>query len=241
MAFEFPSFADARPVKTGDVLRINGILIDTADTITVNYIQQFADPKKPGEWLYKLARRSFALTVGVLLSDTIPLYEGWLVSVNVSPQGSTHQVGNLFIDVTIERAGDTYAVLISDYCDFWTGASWPQINSKQNTDQWARALIQPANPAAGANLSYAVPVHTILQPISFRVRLTTPAGAAGNRTVAFAIRSGGQVQVYLNSPIVTPDNTSKDYYWSGVPVRDNTIASVVSVADGVYCYAVISA
>lgn len=131
-------------------------------------------------------------------SQRFNLMEGWLLSLAIITPGSSIGPGNwAYATAGIVRSpfgiGNQYDVLVAGYLDNNVGLSYPISGQQRPTDgQGIPQVVNPGNPAAGADISIAVPSGAIWRPVSLRATLTT-AVAVANRLVSATYQSAGNV------------------------------------------------
>lgn len=135
-----------------------------------------------------------------VITLTVPLYEGWLISLAGSIIGAPVAGQYCHVQVVIFRGIDATGTLRSHenvwsgylYSNSWNG--WPGVPAKEITDgPGIIRSVTGTTPAAGAEISETVPANRRWTLLALRASLTTSVTVA-NRFPGFLIDDG------VNSP-----------------------------------------
>jgi len=165
----------------------------------------------------------------------IPLQEGYLLSLAITPSGEQDQ-GSAYAAVYVVRGKSNNivnvlanAVACLCYGPVGTGSpvAWPYgTNQKQLADPGTARVLTVANPAAGADWTANVPTLAAWRIWSVRATLTTSA-TAGNRIPVLRVATGGTI-VFEGIPnqVVAASSTAE---YAGTPSPTSAGANVPHV------------
>lgn len=146
------------------------------------------------------------------------LAEGWLLSVTVTPVGTTPPYGQNFCEVGILRGRtadqQVLKVLVRDYVTTALSLGWPggrQIASVDGPGN-IRALVS-ADPVAGAELTATVGADQVWRLVAVRITLVTSA-VAGNRFPRLELFDGTNVLWRSHPHDAHPASTTRTYNWA---------------------------
>lgn len=147
-----------------------------------------------------------------------PLPEGWLLTAMVTSFGSAIRRGQTFIQLQLVRgaSGDFSSsyLILSDYVSSSESISWP--GGAQHNSLGGRGDIRSitgTDPAAGVEISEAVPTNAVWRPLLFRFSLTT-SGAGSPRTVMLIIDDGTSELARLQPMATQAISTTVIYTWA---------------------------
>lgn len=95
-------------------------------------------------------------------------------------------------------------------------------------------VIHPADPAAGADIDYTVPAHTIIVPVHLEVRLTTSVAAA-NRLVSLRFTRGGVPSMSVFAQLVQTASLTW-FYEFAAGLNSMTAATLTTLQVGLPLY-----
>jgi len=140
----------------------------------------------------------------ILLSDDdgLELGDGILIGVDCNFWNNNATRGDCFIEVEINRgAFDMHQgiTLIKGFICTSNHLGWPYGRMEYMIEGPGKVVtLQLANPAAGAEWSTSVPIHTRWQLLGIRAALATSSGAS-SRQVVFVIDDGVTTQIPIYS------------------------------------------
>lgn len=190
------------------------------------------DPTKPVNML------GFILPIQQVFTPTsdrtanefdIPLAEGYLLSVVVSPiAGPGTFRGQSFVTVGLQRGaavGFRYMQLISDYAAFNLDLGWPGGPLRGATEPPGfRRTIQQANPAAGADLTFTASFNQKLTITSINAQFVTSAAVA-TRIVELIVDDGANVMFRIGASITQAAGLTVAYTMASLGTATATVAT----------------
>lgn len=170
------------------------------------------------------------------------------IMIAVAPTTLTAQHGQLYVSVSLRIDGDISVPLVAGYVTGVRGLAWPNVNLEPVIPGHGHStVVQMANPAAGANLSFTVPDNRVLHIRAIAMQFVTDANAA-NRYITVEITHPGAGPIvtgsrvahiasrdrqYTFAPGLTlPDLNVQDKFLGPLPVdtwvqEGNTIATLI--------------
>lgn len=117
-----------------------------------------------------------------------------MTSITAHLNAGSPGLGQCFVRAGVMRGGENIvfstATLISGYLPVGGALFWPGGNYKHPGEGIGTVIeLDIANPAAGANFSFAVPSFHTIRPLGLTFILTTDANAA-NRVISIAMTNG---------------------------------------------------
>lgn len=145
------------------------------------------------------------------------LAEGYLMHVGAFPTGTTPRRGQIWIEVGILRgravAGSVVRPLFSDYLIGNQALGWPPGRVVSSVEGPGFPEIRDgADPAAGAEISFAMPGNTRVVVRAFQFRLVTD-GTAASRTPVLEIRTGANVLWRSRRHAAQTATQTRDYFY----------------------------
>lgn len=229
-------------IQRDDQLVVEGVTVNVSDALIVNVRQLLAapqypgsvnrvgagaDPLHPGSFPIVASQQQFEIpSQNILAINTMPLVEGYLLSVSVSlKSGGATQRGATFCRLWINRgktqsfAPNAALMLIADYPTSQHSVSWPYGRVLYPTEgPGAMSQLQQVAPAAGADWTFTVALFNRLRLQSLAVVLTTAATVA-NRIPRLQIKDPAGSLIWQAAPqAVQPASTAIQYSAGGVQV-----------------------
>lgn len=227
-------------IQRDDQLVLEGVTVNANDSIIITVRQLLAAPQYPGASAYNAAQAapvnpgSYPIVTtqqtmlipsqNVLAFVTIPLVEGYLLSVSLSLgiTGAT-QRGATFARCWINRGKsqsfqpNAALMLIADYPTSQHSVSWPYGRVLYPTEgPGAMAQLQQVAPGAGADWTFTLPIFNRLRLQSLAVVFTT-AAAVANRIPRLQLRDPAGTLIWQAAPqAVQPASTAVQYSAAGV-------------------------
>lgn len=183
---------------TGEVVTINYRLLRAADGVIV-----------PGQFTTNIL-----VPYSVTVPTSEPLAEGFLLSVTASAaQANTR--GQTWCRLFLNRSAATFTqqsyALMADYVTSFGAQGFPGGQIKAPTDGTGNLVAYTvANPAAGANWSFAPNTLTRFKVRNVRAVFTTSATVA-NRIALLQLNRGGTIVAQLAPTAVQPASVAEGY------------------------------
>lgn len=206
------------PIVEGDVLFLNGYATPALNTLSVFIRLLRAD----GVIVPML--KVFNNFVGpAFFSQTIPLTEGFLLSVCILGSSQAFQRGQLFVRAAIARAmisgQQESMVLCQDYVTFLSFIGWPTGVIRDPRDGAGNLRsITGTTPAAGAEISEIVPGQRRWRLMSIRFTLTCSAAVASRR-VQLLLDDGSLIYFHADNAQVLTASQALPYCFSPSPTN----------------------
>lgn len=184
----------------------------------------------------QLSVSEFVPTVdGLTHQFNIPLTEGYLLSLTAQALGVTHQPfpGQTWVQVNLVRSNAAGAASQVVLCQGYAGSlftvSWPDARLMvPGEGPGFITSVQQANPAAGADWTYTVPVSRRQRIQSLSSTLVTSAAAA-NRDVQLIVDDGVNVVWQMSAPAAVVAATTQVFSATGTNLPTGIITTTTTL------------
>lgn len=198
-------FVRSQSFLLDEVLRLRGrLLTPKGEVITIDFRHD------TGNFIREPVMRTF------------PVAEGFLLGLAITPTSLAIRRGEIYVTVGVTRGGDVEStitqILFAGYIEGVKSPSWPQGGIASSTDGQGNLFRRlEADPAAGSEVSVAVPANVRWRIISLSFQLVTAAGGAA-RGVHIQIFKSGSVVAVIPATENQPASATWRYTAGDIPL-----------------------
>ncbi len=163
-------------------------------------------------------------------TQIFPLTEGFLLGLQVDPDGAAALRGQCFVQLTLNRGLDISGlgavVLARGYAYDGHWVSWPQgtLESSVDGQGFIRAFIG-TDPAANTGISETVPTNALWEILALQCVLTTDGNVA-TRQPQLVADDGANPFLAIHSPATQGANNTQAFYWNRwAPLTTTVVAT----------------